>query len=61
MENQVTYVKNCNSPGCVGDCKSEIYMPCEVCSLVHNDNSVKKVFYCDVCKAYICCRNAGLI
>lgn len=30
-------------------------MPCEVCSLVHGDNTVKLCFYCDVCTAYICC------
>lgn len=56
MNNQVTYINDCNSPQCVGDCKTEIYMICEVCSLVHGDNSVKKCFYCDLCKAYICCK-----
>lgn len=56
MDNQTTQVSNCNSPGCTGDCKTEIYMPCEVCSLVHGDTSVKKVFYCEVCHAYICCK-----
>lgn len=56
MDNQTSQVSNCNSPGCVGDCNTQIYMPCEVCSLVHGDTSVKKVFYCKVCQAYICCK-----
>lgn len=47
--------EGCNSPGCVGDCKTIINMPCEVCTLVHGDNKVKRVFYCKVCAAYICC------
>ena len=56
MDNKTQPVQNCNSPGCTGDCNTQIFMPCEVCSLVYGDTSVKKVFYCKVCQAYICCK-----
>ena len=57
MENQTTTsAGNCNGPNCVGDCKTQIMMPCDVCVSVHGDTSVKLCFYCKVCEAYICCK-----
>ena len=50
MEETVSNCKNCT-----GNCKAQIFMPCEVCTLVHDDTSVKLVYYCDLCSAYICC------
>lgn len=44
-----------NCTNCAGDCKTRIYMPCKVCTLVHNDPTPKLSYYCDLCKAYICC------
>lgn len=36
------------------DCKKTIQGHCKVCQLQHNDNSVKEVFYCEICGQYIC-------
>lgn len=40
-------------------CKDKIRGYCKVCQLLDNDNKIKLVTYCDVCKVYICekCNN----
>ena len=40
--------KNC------GTNHPDVRMPCKVCELADNDTTVKRVRYCDTCKAYIC-------
>ncbi len=56
MANETTTVGNCNGPNCVGDCKTQIMMKCDVCVSVHGDTREKLCFYCKVCEAYICCK-----
>ena len=31
-----------------------VKMPCKVCEIVHGDETIKLVTWCDDCKAYIC-------
>jgi hypothetical protein len=44
--------KDC--PGCDKGKHPTVIMPCNVCELVDNDTTAKRVKYCDLCKAYIC-------
>jgi len=38
---------------------ADVRMPCKVCQLNRNDNTVKRVNYCNLCKAYICKAHQG--